>query len=435
VNSWNEERINSVINSIYSTSWDPTNGGFFVEVNEDGSVYNSNKIGGDYYSLINLYLAMSKEFDNGSYISYAESLIPYLLKYYRSPGGYVDDLSSDWSESSGTSYVSSTSSLIMDTYLSLFEYTNNQTYLDEALRIRDFINTYFLDETYWGYHIRLTSSKSPDYGYWRVPGYYGLYYSALYHLFTLTNNNTYLQEGLEGLNKTIEIAFDFDKNFLHAYMNGQNTQWVSEFQIHQQIDFLFPLLHFLNLENDLVIPYKSFFTEIFNKISDKLFSYGFSLQNLVVHTFDADGKVTDSTAYVTRQMMVTELLYTMKLYDSLISLYQEDFLSSATSNYAQFFDSKVNAFFRSPEYRKFDPWVNWVMLKNIIQTNLIGTGEETSSKPSVISTISGDSSSTDEVSTSSKFPRITTTNGFYFGFLLFPLILISIFSLERRKKK
>jgi hypothetical protein len=125
----------------------------------------------------------------------------------------------------------------------------------------------------------------------------------------------------------------------------------------------------------------------------------------------------------------------MKLYDSLIALYQEDFLSSATSNYAQFFDSKVNAFFRSPEYRKFDPWVNWVMLKNIIQTNLIGTGEETSSKPSVISTISGDSSSTDEVSTSSKFPRITTTNGFYFGFLLFPLILISIFSLERRKKK
>ncbi|MHA1988685.1 MAG: hypothetical protein ACW98D_18830, partial [Promethearchaeota archaeon] len=335
---WNDSRVLSVIDSVYSSNFDSVNNGFFNEVNSDNSVYNDIKLLGDYNSLIDLYLQLYDFYQNDTFIFLAESLVPFLFNFNKSLGGYIGFLNSDWSLRSDSYYDFSASSQVMTTFLNLFQATGNQSYLIEALNIRNFINSYHLDLDNWGFDAILNfPSKSPNYGTWRVPSYYGLYANSLYHLFVATDNNTYLSESLWVLNQTTSVAYSDTVGNLYAYMYGLNSDsFLTEFQVHQQYIFLKALIPFLTLEIPLTEPYLSSFNHIFYQIFDKLFSYGLDYQGYFIHTFTSNGEISDATLYSTRQTGIADLLLSMVNHNLTIN--------STQANYLLDIPNKINIF-------------------------------------------------------------------------------------------
>ena len=442
-----EEWFNTFINHINTTFWDSINKGHFIAVDQNANPAITQKSVIDYDSFIELYLAMYQKFNNTIYIERAESLVSYLHKFLYNNDSYLQILSESWQPISNSYFSLPYLTKLLDDYVSLYNVTKNNTYLNEAIKIYNFIYSYFFDKNYWGFFTNLDMNKNPLNGFGRSPGYYMGFAYNLLHLFEVTNNQTYIVNGLDIINNTISLAYQDSLGYFYTFFNGNdNTNPVTNYREYLQMEILSTLLSYLTTDNINLGSNNSTFTKIFYNSLHVLETYGFQ-NSYVIYSFNQNGNTLDSTEFLSSQIGLLYLYKTMKENSWNMTSFELNVLNKSFDFFVKFYNQKTQLFFTSTSDSTFHFGNNFDALRGIINSqqffsanadysvfNINGALSSSSvkSEKSTISTSNGESNNS--ILPASSLQTINTTP-FDTSFLAFSLVLLVIIKKSTRKNK
>ena len=341
-----EDWFTNSINHVNTTFWDTVNKGYFLSVDQNGTPVLTSKTIIDYDSFIELYLSMYTEFKNQTYITKAESLVSYLQKFLFDNESYLQDLNADW-QPIGNSYFSLPYiTLLLDDYTSLYNITQNTAYLNECVKLYNFIYTYFFDTANWGFFTNLDMSKNPVYGYARSPGYYMDFAESLLLLFEVTNNQTYLLNGLNIINTTITLAYKDSLGYFYTFFNNNNnTAPVTDYRVYLQMKILRTLLDYLTSKIvNLPTSYKLLFSKAFNNTLISLESSGIKNDYYLIYSFNQYGNPIDSTEYFSTQIGILYLYKTMEKNNWILTNLENKVLNNSFDMFTKFYNQQNKLF-------------------------------------------------------------------------------------------
>lgn len=360
--------LETIFQNVDKSFNDTTFGGYFSIINKNG-VVNYDKYLSDYSFGIEAYTRLIQSTGNNSYLSQIKYFLNSIQNLQSSKFGYKLIANRNWTNISTTININAMA-FLLSAYIHLYNLTLNPVYLNTSLNIYDFIQTYFHDSINGGYYYDLNPADLSIVSSQRKTNTYGNLASAFLELYSNTNNKSILLNGFNLLNNTISIAFSYNYNYFIPTLNGTNNPSSANglFITTDQINLALALLQYSNCAP--LINLVGNFKPQFINISDRI--YHSIIQNLIFNNtfvmlnYDVQSKVTNSYIDASPETKFYDFLLARKLYDPNFGQSEQLFLNNASSIFSKFLGSGPNIFFRSNSNHISTPWVNYAVLKTLL---------------------------------------------------------------------
>ena len=313
---------------------------------------------------------MYSAFHYNTYIQRAESLVSYVHKFLYNNESYVQVLGDTWQSISNTYFSLPYSTRILDDFLSLYSVTGNTNYLNEAVQLHNFIDSYFFDIDHWGYFTNLATNKAPLDGFGRSPGYYLDFAYDLLHFYLVTYIPAYLSEGLNIINRTISLAYQDSLGYFYSFFNANdNTNPYTNYRVYIQMKILTTLLAYLTNPNINITSYKTYFMKSFNNSLQILEKFGFQNNYYTIYEFDQNGNPIDSEEVLSQQIALLNLYSSMKKNDWNLTNFEQNILDNSFSFFTKFYNQQTKLFFMTTTDSSAQFGANFEALRGIINLN------------------------------------------------------------------
>lgn len=370
-NSSNNQNIitpETIFNNVDSYFKDSKYGGYYDAIDTNGNIVSNVKYCSDYLYALDVISKIAKNLNDNSLLNYIPKYINFVDKFEGSNGGYIGSVDFDWQKS--TNYIDSiTMSFVLQTYSNLYAVTGNTTYLAKALDLYNLFQNHFYDSVHGGYHYQLNQNDFLIMSTQRKTGYYGTIADSFLDLYQQTNDLPVLISGFSLLNQTINRDFDSTYNYFVPYLTeSTNTPDTgSTFWWSDQMNLAESLLRYSAM-NELTAQVGSF-KDRFISIADKIYSNivkNLLNNNLVMINYDVVSKVKNTAIDAVVQAQFYDFLLLRKLYDPNFNQFDQNLLEHGSSILSTFLGPRTNLFFRSSENQITSPWVNYAILKTIL---------------------------------------------------------------------